>query len=186
MRDYLWCMSLLEWLKCWSKSYSLPLFCHRIPAPNVNPVCSLCKIGKKETNSEWHKKEKEGQRKRKQKGRKNEAIEIKKERQRKRIQKGRKNGAIEIKKETENYQRKQTEKKEKKRTTMSMEKKTRKNQLRNNDWKIFAFCHLPTSLLTNTKSCISMATRVRGHRGRSQCSNEVTQTCTHNIHHHSN
>ena len=35
MRDYLWYMSLLEWLQFWSKFYSLPLFC-RIP-PSLSP-----------------------------------------------------------------------------------------------------------------------------------------------------
>ena len=28
MRDYLWCMSLLEWLKIWCKFYRIPLFCN--------------------------------------------------------------------------------------------------------------------------------------------------------------
>ena len=37
MRDYLWCMSLLEWLKFWSKFYRIPLFWNsEYPSENEN------------------------------------------------------------------------------------------------------------------------------------------------------
>ena len=38
--DYLWCMSLLEWLKIWSKFYRIPLFCNtEYPPPPENENC---------------------------------------------------------------------------------------------------------------------------------------------------
>ena len=47
MRDYLWCMSLLEWLKFWSKFYRIPpilKYSFRIPPSPKNENCQRVQV----------------------------------------------------------------------------------------------------------------------------------------------